>query len=48
LTTTSIGTKLGFRKLTACIGAEVTGVSPSHSVTGDASHYTPVAAGRTA
>src|ERR1035438_418437 len=29
MTTTSIGTKLGLRKLTARIGAEVTGVSPS-------------------
>jgi alpha-ketoglutarate-dependent sulfate ester dioxygenase len=29
LTTTSIGTKLGVRKITARIGAEVTGVSPS-------------------
>ena len=73
MTTTSIGTKLGFRKITARIGAEVTGVStsleldpetvagdipvgidgqPSYSVTGDASHYTPVAtavaAGQTA
>jgi alpha-ketoglutarate-dependent taurine dioxygenase len=29
MTTTSIGTKLGLRKITARIGAEVTGVSPS-------------------
>jgi alpha-ketoglutarate-dependent taurine dioxygenase len=29
LTTTSIGTRLGLRKITARIGAEVTGVSPS-------------------
>ena len=29
MTTTSIGTRLGLRKLTARIGAEVTGVSPS-------------------
>ena len=29
MTTTSIGTKLGVRKITARIGAEVTGVSPS-------------------
>ena len=87
MTATSIGTKLGFGKITARIGAEVTGVSPSleldpdtvaairvalserravftstryetvhpvvrvhpltgergHSVTGDASHYSPVA-----
>jgi alpha-ketoglutarate-dependent taurine dioxygenase len=29
LTTASLGTKLGLRKITARIGAEVTGVSPS-------------------
>src|ERR1017187_122751 len=29
MTTASIGTKLGLRKITARIGAEVTGVSPS-------------------
>src|ERR1039457_6545992 len=29
MTTTSIGTKLGLRKITARIGADVTGVSPS-------------------
>jgi hypothetical protein len=54
MTTTSISTRLGSRKLTARIGAEVTGIGtgpdlgPGTVTRGDASRCTPVAGGRTA